>query len=73
MSNLRSITALKEVVGLAVLVGCAGFALVSAPAPLQGQCKVVPKCAWCECILEADGSVRECKCYDCTLACETQQ
>lgn len=72
MTKERTLASWKQAVGLAALIGCAAFAMASMPAPLQGQCKIVPKCDWCDCVRGPDGIVR-CQCYNCTLACEPQQ
>ena len=71
MRKLRSAASLKEAAGLAALVACAAFTMLSTPAPLQGQCKIVPRCDWCSCIPNDKGE-HVCQCYNCTLTCQQQ-
>jgi hypothetical protein len=72
MIKARAVASWKQAVGLVALVGCAAFAMASTPAPLQSQCKIVPKCDWCTCEPTASGAI-VCQCYNCTLGCAPQQ
>jgi hypothetical protein len=68
MSQVTFFTSWKHAGVLAALVVCAAFAMVSAPAPLQGQCKITPKCDWCSCSPNSSGEL-VCQCQNCTLGC----
>ena len=65
-------TAVRQVLMVVALVACGGFALAATPTPLDGQCTIVPKCAWCSCEWNGNGEL-VCTCHECTLGCEEIQ